>query len=285
MNLDITNMVMNIVQALQRFNWGNFWTALFGAGFGALAAFGCNIWHENIKQSKEEKGKLLKLFYDVSIIAKTFCYYYKNIQSSINGITKGTTPFQTPILLDAVDIDINEYGFIAKKAPKLYEILTLMQNDILLLLNYNDNFEQLETNNQDEILGWLIYINTHIPKTLAKIFVALQNINLYLSRYYKSKNLIKNEACNSYIRMKKILDEYKKQYQNIVNSKNPCDMFTERPLGDEEVETYKIDLDYINEILDTWVIDFGFNEKQKEMIKTEIAEQAKSKWEAPENEI
>ena len=261
--------------------WGN----LFTTFFGALAAFGCNIWHENIKQSKEEKGKLLKLFYDVSIIAKTFCYYYKNIQSSINGITKGTTPFQTPILLDAVDIDMNDYGFIAQKAPKLYEVLTYVQNDILLLLDYNDNFEQLETNNQDEILDWLIYINTHIPKTLAKIFVALQNINLYLNRYYKSENLIKNEACNSYIRMKKILDEYKKQYQNIVNSKNPCDMFTERPLGDEEVETYKIDLDYINEVLDTWVIDFGLNEKQKEMIKTEIADQAKAKWEVPENGI
>lgn len=261
--------------------WGN----LFTTFFGALAAFGCNIWHENIKQSKEEKGKLLKLFYDVSIIAKTFCYYYKNIQSSINGITKGTTPFQTPILLDAVDIDINEYGFIAQKAPKLYEILTLMQNDILLLLNYNDNFEQLETNNQDEILGWLIYINTHIPKTLAKMFVVLQNINLYLSRYYKSENLIKNEACNSYIRMKKILDEYKKQYQIIVNDKNPCNMFTERPLGGEEVATYKIDLDYINEILDTWVMDFGLNKKQTEIIKTEIADQAKAKWEATENEI
>lgn len=261
--------------------WGN----LFTTFFGALAAFGLNIWRENIKQNAEEKGKLLKLFYDVSIIAKTFCYYYKNIQSSINGITKGTTPFQTPILLDAVDIDMNDYGFIAQKASKLYEILTLMQNDILLLLDYNVNFEQLETNNQDEILDWLIYINTHIPKTLAKIFVVLQNINLYLSRYYKSENLIKNEACNSYIRMKKILDEYKKQYQNIVNSKNPCDMFTERPLGDEEVETYKIDLDYINEVLDTWVMNFGLNEKQKEIIETEIAKQAKSKWEAPENEI
>ncbi len=261
--------------------WGN----LFTTFFGALAAFGCNIWHENIKQSKEEKGKLLKLFYDVSIIAKTFCYYYKNIQSHIDGITKGTTPFQTPILLDAVDIDINDYGFIAKKTPKLYEALTYMQNDILLLLDYNDNFEQLETNNQDEILGWLIYINTHIPKTLAKMFVVLQNINLYLNRYYKSKNLIKNEACNSYIRMKKILDEYKKQYQNIVNSENPCNMFTERPLGDEEVVTYKIDLDYINEILDTWVIDFGLNKKQTEIIKTEIANQVKLKWEAPENEI
>ena len=62
-------------------------------------------------------------------------------------------------------------------------------------------------------------------------------------------------------------------------------MFTERPLGDEEVETYKIDLDYINEVLDTWVMNFGLNEKQKEIIETEIAEQAKSKWEAPENEI
>lgn len=261
--------------------WGN----LFTTFFGALAAFGLNIWRENIKKNAEEKGKLLKLFYDVSIIAKTFCYYYKNIQSSIDGITKGITPFQTPILLDAVDIDINDYGFIAKKAPKLYEVLTLMQNDILLLLDYNDKFEQLETNNQDEILDWLLSINTHIPKTLAKIFVALQNINLYLNRYCKSENLIKNEACNSYIRMKKILDEYKKQYQNIVNSKNPCDMFTERPLGDEEVETYKIDLDYINEILDTWVMDFGLNRKQKEIIETKIAEQEKAKWEAPENEI
>ncbi len=285
MNLDIANMVMNIEQTSQGFDWGNLVTALFASFFGALAAFGLNIWRENKKQNEEEKGKLLKLFYDVSIIAKTFCYYYKNIQSSIDGITKGITPFQTPILLDAVDIDINDYGFIAKKAPKLYEVLTLMQNDILLLLDYNDKFEQLETNNQDEILDWLLSINTHIPKTLAKIFVALQNINLYLNRYCKSENLIKNEACNSYIRMKKILDEYKKQYQNIVNSKNPCDMFTERPLGDEEVETYKIDLDYINEILDTWVIDFGFNEKQKEMIKTEIADQAKLKWEASENEI
>ena len=62
-------------------------------------------------------------------------------------------------------------------------------------------------------------------------------------------------------------------------------MFTERPLGDEEVETYKIDLDYINEILDTWVMDFGLNRKQKEIIEKEIVNQVKLKWEAPENEI
>ena len=285
MNLDIANMVMNIGEASQDFDWGNFWTALFASFFGALAAFGCNILQENITRKEEEKGKLLKLFYDVSIIAKTFCYYYKNIQSSINGITKGTTPFQTPILLGSINSDINEYGFITKKEPKLYEILTLMQNDILLLLKYNDNFEQLETNNQDETLDWLRFINAHIPKTVAKIFVALQNINLYLNRYYKTENLIKNEVCNSYIRIKKILNEYKKQYQKIVNSKNPCDIFTERPLGNEEVETYKIDLNYINEVLDTWVMDFGLNRKEKEIIETKIAEQEKPKWEAPENEI
>ncbi len=285
MNLDIANMVMNIGEASQGFDWGNFWTALFGAGFGALAAFSLNIWQENKKQEEEEKAKLLKLFYDVSIIAKTFCYYYKNIQSSINDITKEITPFQTPILLGSIDSDINEYGFITKKEPKLYEIFTLMQNDILLLLNYNDNFEQIKTNNSDEILNWLLFINTHIPKTIAKIFVALQNINIYLNKYYKSENLIKNEACNSYIRMKKILDEYKKQYQNIVSAENPCEIFTKRPLGNEEAATYKIDLDYINEILDTWIMNFGLHKKQKEIIETEIADQAKSKWEAPENEI
>ena len=285
MNLDIANMVMNIEQTSQGFDWGNLVTALFASFFGALAAFGLNIWRENKKQNEEEKGKLLKLFYDVSIIAKTFCYYYKNIQSSINGITKEITPFQTPILLDAVDIDINEYGFIAQKAPKLYEALTYMQNDILLLLNYNENFEQLETNNQDEILNYLLFINVHIPKAIAKIFVALQNINLYLNRYYKSKNLIKNEACNSYIRLKKILNEYKKQYQIIVSAKNPRNTYTEIPLDKEEAKTFKIDLEYINEILNTWIMDFGLNEKQKEIIEKEIADQAKLKWEAPENDL
>ena len=264
---------------------GNFLITLSGTFVGALLAFGCNILQENIKQNEEEKAKLLKLFYETNIIAKTLCHYYKNIQSHIDGITKGTTPFQTPILLDAVDIDINSYGFIAKKAPKLYEALTYMQNDILLLSNYNENFEQLETNDQYEILNWLLFINAYMPKVIAKIFVALQNINFYLSRYYQSKNLIKNEVCNSYIRNKKILNEYKKQYQIIVNDKNPCDVFTERPLDDEEVATYKINLDYINEVLDTWVMDFGLNKKTKEKIETEIAEQEKLKWEAPENEI
>lgn len=266
-------------------DWNNFFTSLFGAGFGALSAFGFNIWQENIARRKEEKAKLLKLFYDTNIIAKTFCYYYKNIQSSINGITKEITPFQTPILLDAVDIDINGYGFIAQKAPKLYEALTYMQNDILLLLNYNDNFEQLETNDQDEILNYLLFINVHIPKAIAKIFVALQNINFYLNRYYKSENLIKNEACNSYIRLKKILNEYKKQYQIIVSAKNPRNTYTEIPLDKEEAKTFKIDLEYINEILNTWIMDFGLNEKQKEIIEKEIADQAKLKWEAPENDL
>lgn len=285
MNLEIANMVMNIGEATKGFDWGDFWTALFASFFGALAAFGCNIWQENIKQNKEEKTKLLKLFYDISIVAKTFCYYYKNITSRIVGITNNTIQYETPILLDTINIDINDYGFIAKKAPKLYEILTLMQDDILLLLNYNNDFEQLETKNQEEILNWLLFINAHIPKVIAKIFVAFQNINLYLNKYYKSKNLIKNEACNSYIRMKKILNEYKNQYQTIISDKNPCEIFTERPLGNDDVATIQVNLDYINKVLDTWVMDFGLNSKQKEIIKKEIAQQAELKWGVPENEI
>ena len=46
-----------------------------------------------------------------------------------------------------------------------------------------------------------------------------------------------------------------------------------------------LDLNYINEVLDTWVMDFGLNRKQKEIIETEIAEQEKAKWEAPENDL
>ena len=48
MNLDIANMVMNIEQTSQGFDWGNLVTALFASFFGALAAFGLNIWRENM---------------------------------------------------------------------------------------------------------------------------------------------------------------------------------------------------------------------------------------------
>ena len=53
----------------------------------------------------------------------------------------------------------------------------------------------------------------------------------------------------------------------------------------ENLKTIKADLDYINEVLDTWVIDFELSKEQKKLIENEIAEQAKSKWEASENEI
>lgn len=33
-------------------DWNNFFTSLFGAGFGALTAFSFNIWRENIKQKQ-----------------------------------------------------------------------------------------------------------------------------------------------------------------------------------------------------------------------------------------
>ena len=40
-------------------DWNNFFTSLFGAGFGALVAFGFNICQENIKRKSDEKAKLL----------------------------------------------------------------------------------------------------------------------------------------------------------------------------------------------------------------------------------
>ena len=37
-------------------DWNNFFTSLFGAGFGALVAFGFNICQENIKRKSDEKA-------------------------------------------------------------------------------------------------------------------------------------------------------------------------------------------------------------------------------------
>ncbi len=280
MNLDIANMVMNIGQTSQGFDWGNFWTALFASFFGAFTAYKFNIWRENKKQEEEEKAKLLKLFYDINILIKAFVYYHENIAAKINNLTTDELKSITPITIKKLNIKIEEYGFITTFCPKLYEILTYLVQDINYIYEQEKISSEYFTKTKKEIyLIKLDHIKVSTKKLLAKLFVCLLNLNNALIKHYKLKNLIKDEVINSYIRAKKVLDKTKKAYTNILSTSEKLN------IDKENLKTIKIDLDYINEILDTWVIDFGLNEKQKEIIEKEIADQAKLKWEAPENEI
>ena len=280
MNLEIANMVLNIGEATKGFDWGDFWTALFASFFGALAAFGCNIWQENIRQNREEKAKLLKLFYDTSILIKAFVYYHEHIAAKINNMTTDKLKSISTITIKNLNIMIEGYGFITKFSPKLYEILTYLAQDI----NYIYKQEEISSEyfikaTKEVCLIKLEHIKVSTKKLVAKLFTCLISTNNALIRYYKLNNLIKDEVANSYIQAKKVLDKTKNAYANILSTSK------ESNIEKENLKTIKIDLDYINEILDTWVMDFGLNKKQKEIIEKEIADQAKLKWEAPENEI
>lgn len=280
MNLDIANMVMNIGQTSQGFDWGNFWTALFASFFGAFTAYKFNIWRENKKQEEEEKAKLLKLFYDINILIKSFVYYHENIAAKINNLTTDELKSITPITIKKLNIKIEEYGFITTFCPKLYEILTYLVQDINYIYEQEKISSEYFTKTKKEIyLIKLDHIKVSTKKLLAKLFVCLLNLNNALIKHYNLKNLIKDEVINSYIRVKKVLDKTKKAYTNILSTSE------ELNIDKENLKTIKADLDYINEVLDTWVIDFELSKEQKKLIENEIAEQAKSKWEAPENDF
>ena len=117
-------------------------------------------------------------------------------------------------------------------------------------------------------------------KLITKLFVSLININNILVKHYKCENLIKDEIVNAYIRANKIIDRTISDYENILNDKESNNKYDEIDL-----DTIKEDLEYIKEILDFWVIDFGLNKKQKKIIKTEINEQFHKKWGAKGNDL
>ena len=272
MNLDIANMVMNIGEASKGFDWGDFWTALFGAGFGTFTAYKLNICRENKKQDEEEKAKLLKLFYDINILIKAFVYYHENIAAKINNLITDELKSITPITIKNLNIKIEEYGFITTFSPKLYEILTYLVQDINYINEQEKiSFEYFRKARKEVCLIKLEHIKVSTKKLLAKLFVCLLNLNNALIKHYNLKNLIKDEVVNSYIRAKKVLDKTKNTYANILSTSK------ETNIDKENLKTIKADLDYINEILDTWLMDFELNKKTKEKIEKEIAEQEKLK--------
>ena len=70
------------------FDWENFLTTLFATGFGAWGAYCFNLKQARNQEKEIEKSKLLKLFYDVNILTKTYVYHHENCVAQINNLTK-----------------------------------------------------------------------------------------------------------------------------------------------------------------------------------------------------
>ena len=264
------------------FDWGNFLSTLAGAGFGAFGAYYFNLKQAEKYQKDIEKAKALKLFYDINILAKVFVYHHENTVARMYNLTNSDIKFCIPITLQDTNFDIDEYGFITKTSPKLYEILSYIHQDICYVYEQEDIAAELLS--QEVPLETYLIKLTHIKvstlKLLAKLYVALININKFLNKNYDCNNLIKEEVANSYIRVKKVINRDLKENKEIIN-----DPESKKKMDEEDLITIQVDSEYINEILDTWVFDFKLNKKQKTKIDEEISKEVGKRWEAPENDL
>ena len=263
-------------------DWNNLLSTFIGAFAGALGAYFCNIKQANDELKSNEKAKLLKLFYDINILTKTFVYHYCNTAAQINNLTKADVMSCTPITIKDNNLDIDEYGFLTKLSPKLYEMLTYVHHDISYVCEQEDIATEFLCK-EVPLETYLIKLN-HIKvstlKLLAKLYVSLININRILVKHYKCQNLIKEEVANSYIRVKKVINRELKDCQEIINNSS-----SEKEHDKEDLKTIQLDSEYIKEILDTWVLDFELNIKQKIKIDEEITKEIGKRWEAPENDL
>ena len=261
-------------------DWNNFLSTLAGAFAGAWGAYFFNLKQADKQQKGIEKAKLLKLFYDINVLIKIFVYHHDNISAEIGNQTGEEIQSITPITIKDSNFNIDEYGFLTQQSPLLYEILTYVHGDINYIYEQQDILTEFIVKKVKLYiyLDKLEHIKVSTVKLLAKLFVSLININNALVKYYKCENLIKDEVVNGYIRAKKILDETKKDYEDMLKDPKASEKYDV-----EEIKTIKADLEYINEIINTWVVDFGLKKKQKAILDTEIEEQVKKKWETPEN--
>jgi len=267
-------------------DWNNLLSTLtatsIGAFIGAWGAYRFNIKQVKDQLKETEKAKMLKLFYDINILAKVFVYHHENTVAMIHNLTNPDLKSYTPITLQDANFNIDEYGFLTKTHPKLYEILTYIRHDINYIYEQDNIITEflckevpLET-----YLIKLKHIKISALKLLAKLCTGLSNINMLLNKEYECQNLIKEEIANSYIRIKKVIKRDLKEYQKIIN--NPK---TKKKIDKEDLITIQVDSKYVNEILDTWILDFKLNKKQKIKLEEEISKEIGKRWEAPENDL
>lgn len=263
-------------------DWNNLLSTFIGAFAGALGAYFCNIKQAKDELKSNEKAKLLKLFYDINILTKTFVYHYCNTAAQINNLTKADVMSCTPITIKDNNLDIDEYGFLTKLSPKLYEMLTYVYHDIDYICEQENIATELlcQEVEAEVYLVKLEHIKVSTLKLLAKLYVNLKNINCALVKYYGCKNLIKEEIINSHIRAKKVINRELKEFEKILS-----DTESKKKMDKEDLKTIQIDSEYIKEIMLTWYIDFSLCENQKEALKNIIERLEKEKWEAPENDL
>lgn len=252
MDIDYTK----ILELFKIMNWKDFFMPLLGAGFGSWTAYKLSSHKENTKLHSEERALLIKLLYDLNISAKTVCCYYNNILSEIKGISKKTSGYEIPISLTTAQLNLDNYGFIAKISPKLYEILTYVKEDIDYIINDNEILTREIDYLSKDYRYQLYNILTFLPKVTAKIYVSLLNVNMFLIKYYKADDLLKDHVLNAIRRINKVMHVTNIYYTRIISDKKFKSKYLDKNVLKKYKKVIKADLHYLNEIQNTWVLDF-----------------------------
>lgn len=118
-------------------NWGNFLTALCGAGFGAISAYFFNMQIEKYRQEQKQKLDFIYLVH--------FAYYLndyllafksKTLPPFIETIKNNTvSDFNYPYIQTSFefDIDLNNYLYLFEKNSHLYYLLRKIQSHLKIL--------------------------------------------------------------------------------------------------------------------------------------------------------
>ena len=252
MDIDYTQ----IFEFFKTTNWKDFFMPLLGAGFGSWTAYKLSTYRENVKLRSEERALLIKLLYDLNISAKTVCCYYNNVLSEIKSLSKKTSGYEIPISLSTAQLNLDNYGFIAKISPKLYETLTYVKEDIDYIINDNEILIREIDYPSKDYRSQLYSILTTIPKLTVKLYDSLLNVNSFLMKYYKTEDLLKDHVLNAIRRINKVIHITKIYYARIISSKKFKSQYLDKDIVKSYRKLLKAELNYLNEILDTWILDF-----------------------------
>ena len=266
-------------------DWNNLFSTLIGAGAGAWGAYCFNLKQAEKQQKESEKSQLVQLFYDINILSKYLCRYASNAVQLAENICNGSVPYNTPLYMDPETIDIDKLGFITLKSNKMYEILSHTRMELVTIFEQGFIYNEAVARKKKDTMMQLVAICTLFPKLIAMIYVSLFNINSMLMKYYKSENLIKDNILNSMAEMLQIIDNAKKQYNEIIDSKDIICMYTGEPYTKEQKDGEKEDLEYIEYVLNEWVLDFGLSDGAKQRIKDDILKKLSETTEEAENDL
>ncbi|MDD3435787.1 MAG: hypothetical protein PHC64_01395 [Candidatus Gastranaerophilales bacterium] len=222
MPIDIPQMFINI-KAVQNSDWNGFWTAVFGAGFGALSAYWLNRRSENIKENNKNINSLKCLTQVLMSQFQILADLKVNVsEKQIAELNKIKNDFMTGATTEMrkatasifhvehfLDFDISRIDFSINNDPNFFHFVSMYFNQVAsvkrIITEYNnyvsENIHHKETkgilqtdtrNKGEEIIHRLdIYISglaRELDNCILMNYKTINNCRKYGIEYFGPQN-------------------------------------------------------------------------------------------------